>query len=119
MWNFSSARRVEQYIKGFQRFHTGKDVRPATPFSVFGRYTTKKKTQRKITQPGDIFSENPVKIYRFYWVCYNYRGVFKGIYADTLKVTSGALIEVTLLLRYNTTDREATRVLALFGHLSE
>ena len=41
------------------------------------------------------------------------------IYADTLKVSSGALIEVTLLFRYSTTDREATRVLALFGHLSE
>ena len=46
---------------------------------------------------------------------------FKPIYfyADTLKVSSGALIEVTLLFRYSTTDREATRVLALFGHLSE
>ena len=41
------------------------------------------------------------------------------LYADTLKVSSGALIEVTLLFRYSTTDREATRVLALFGHLSE
>ena len=40
-------------------------------------------------------------------------------YADTLKVSSGALIEVTLLFRYSTTDKEATRVLALFGHLSE
>ena len=40
-------------------------------------------------------------------------------YADTLKVSSGALIEVTLLFRYSTTDREATRVLALFGHMSE
>ena len=40
-------------------------------------------------------------------------------YAATLKVSSGALIEVTLLFRYSTTDREATRVLALFGHLSE
>ena len=43
----------------------------------------------------------------------------KIFYADTLKVSSGALIEVTLLFRYSTTDREATRVLALFGHLSE
>ena len=43
----------------------------------------------------------------------------KVLYADTLKVSSGALIEVTLLFRYSTTDREATRVLALFGHLSE
>ena len=43
----------------------------------------------------------------------------KTLYADTLKVSSGALIEVTLLFRYSTTDREATRVLALFGHLSE
>ena len=34
-------------------------------------------------------------------------------------LSSGALIEVTLLFRYSTTDREATRVLALFGHLSE
>ena len=41
------------------------------------------------------------------------------IYADTLKVSSGALIEVTLLFRYSTTGREPTRVLALFGHLSE
>ena len=41
------------------------------------------------------------------------------LYADTLKVSSGALIEVPLLFRYSTTDREATRVLALFGHLSE
>ena len=43
----------------------------------------------------------------------------ESFYADTLKVSSGALIEVTLLFRYSTTDREATRVLALFGHLSE
>ena len=43
----------------------------------------------------------------------------KCFYADTLRVSSGALIEVTLLFRYSTTDREATRVLALFGHLSE
>ena len=43
----------------------------------------------------------------------------KSIYADTLRVSSGALIEVTLLFRYSTTDREATRLLALFGHLSE
>ena len=43
----------------------------------------------------------------------------KYVYADTLKVSSGALTEVTLLFRYSTTDREATRVLALFGHLSE
>ena len=41
------------------------------------------------------------------------------LYADTLKVSSGALIEVMLLFRYSTTDREAPRVLALFGHLSE
>ena len=41
------------------------------------------------------------------------------LYADTLKVSSGALIEVTPLFRYSTTDREATRLLALFGHLSE
>ena len=45
--------------------------------------------------------------------------LFINIYADTLRVSSGALIEVTLLFRYSTTDREATRVLALFGHLSE
>ena len=43
----------------------------------------------------------------------------ESFYADTLKVSSGALIEVTLFFRYSTTDREATRVLALFGHLSE
>ena len=36
----------------------------------------------------------------------------KGLYADTLKVSSGALTEVTLLFRYSITDREATRVLA-------
>ena len=41
------------------------------------------------------------------------------MYADNLKVSSGALLEVTLLFRYGITDREATRVLALFGHLSK
>ena len=34
---------------------------PATHFSFYGRYTTKKKTQWKICQPSDVFSENPVK----------------------------------------------------------
>ena len=44
---------------------------------------------------------------------------YELFYADTLKVSSGALSEVTLLFRYSTTDREAARVLALFDHLSE
>ena len=29
--------------KGFQRFHTGKDVGPVTPFRFYERYKTKKK----------------------------------------------------------------------------
>ena len=33
-----------------------------TPFSFYGRYTTKKKTQWKISQPGEVFSKNQVKI---------------------------------------------------------
>ena len=49
-------------LKGFQRFHTSKDVMSVTPFSFYGRYTTKKKTQWKISQPGEVFSKNQVKI---------------------------------------------------------
>ena len=30
--------------KGFQRFHTGKDVVPVNPFRFYERYKTKKKT---------------------------------------------------------------------------
>ena len=33
-----------------------------TPFSFYGRYTTKKKTQWNISQPGEVFSKNQVKI---------------------------------------------------------
>ena len=50
------------YVKGFQRFHISKNVRPPTPFSFYERDTTKKKTQWKIRHPDDVFSENPVKI---------------------------------------------------------
>lgn len=41
-------------------FHTGKNVRPATPLSSYGT-TQLQKTHWKINTAGDVYSENPVK----------------------------------------------------------
>ena len=53
---------LQQYVKGFESFHAGRDVRPAIPFACMGDKQLRGKTQWKINQPNEVFSENPGKI---------------------------------------------------------
>ena len=82
-----------------------------SPLAFTGRYTTKtKKTQWKISQPGDVFSPRTRWRYRFHWLCYRPRGV--SIYFDQILrrlVWKGALSNILTnwkAFKYNEPWRE-------------